>query len=65
MSQLDRGAALITSREERERVAELDLLAGKRARVSTAHASALEYLAAGAALLEEDSWDRRYELTFA
>lgn len=65
VNQLDRGAALITSREERERVAEQNLVAGKRARGSTAYASALKYLAAGAALLAEDSWERRYELTFA
>ena len=65
VNQLNRGAALITSREERERVAELNLIAGKRAKGSTAYASALTYLAAGAALLAEDSWDRRYELAFA
>ncbi len=65
VNQLNRGTTLITSREERERVAELNLIAGKRAKGSTAHASALKYLAVGAALLEEDSWDRRYELTFA
>ena len=46
-------------------MAELNLVAGKRAKASTAYASALKYLAAGAALLAEDSWDRRYELTFA
>ncbi|MCC6552383.1 MAG: AAA family ATPase [Polyangiaceae bacterium] len=63
--QLDRGVALITSREERERVAELDLLAGKRAHGATAYASALKYFAAGSALLAEDRWERRYELTFA
>ncbi|WP_437873535.1 AAA family ATPase [Sorangium sp. So ce363] len=65
VNQLNRGAALITAREERERAAELNLIAGKRAKGSTAYASALKYLAAGAAFLGEDSWDRRYELTFA
>ena len=65
VNQLDRGAALIHSREERERVAELNLIAGKRAKTSTAYASALRYLAAGRALLAEDSWERQYELTFS
>src|ERR1700743_1919605 len=65
VNQLDRGAALIHSSEERERVAELNLAAGKRAKTSTAYASALSYLAAGHALLTEDSWERRYELTFS
>ncbi|WP_437719082.1 AAA family ATPase [Sorangium sp. So ce448] len=67
VNQLDRGAALITAREERERAAELNLIAGERAKGSTAYASALKYLAAGAAFLEleEDSWERRYDLAFA
>jgi PAS domain S-box-containing protein len=65
VNQLDRGAALIDLREERERVAELNLIAGKRAKTSTAYASALNYLAAGRALLSADSWQRQYQLTFA
>ena len=63
-NQVNRGAALITSRDEREQLAELNLMAAKRAKASTAYASALKYLTAGAALLPEDSWDRLHELTF-
>jgi PAS domain S-box-containing protein len=62
---INRGAALITSRDEREQLAELNLIAGKRAKASTAYTSALKYLIAGAALLPGDSWERRHELTFA
>src|SRR6202048_3879826 len=65
VNQLNRGVALVTSRDEREQLAELNLLAGQRAKATTAHASALTYLTAGAALLPEDSWERRHELTFA
>ncbi|XXX82648.1 ATP-binding sensor histidine kinase [Sorangium sp. So ce134] len=65
VNQLNRGARLITSREERERVARLNLVAGRRAKASAAFASALEFLAVGAALLEEDRWERQYELAFA
>jgi PAS domain S-box-containing protein len=65
VNQLDRGVALMDLPEERERVAELNLMAGKRAKASTAYASALSYLAAGRALLAPDSWERRYELTFS
>lgn len=65
VGQLNRGAALITEQEERDEVAALDLMAGKRAKASTAYASALTYLNAGAGLLAEDSWERRRELTFA
>jgi PAS domain S-box-containing protein len=64
VNQINRGAALINSRDERERLAELNLVAGKRAKASTAYASALNYLIAGAALLAGDSWERRHELIF-
>ncbi|HVH40913.1 MAG TPA: ATP-binding protein, partial [Labilithrix sp.] len=65
VNQLDRGASLMTSREERERLAEKNLLAGNRAKASAAYASALDYFVAGAELLAEDCWERQYELTFA
>ena len=64
VNHLNRGAALITTQQEREQVAELDLIAGKRAKTSTAYASAQAYFAAGRALLGEDSWERHYRLTF-
>src|ERR1700733_85709 len=60
VSQLNRGAALITSRNEREQLAELNLLAGQRAKATTAYVSALTYLTAGEALLPENSWERRH-----
>src|SRR5260221_13524771 len=63
--QLNCGVALITQQEEREQLAELNLIAGRRAKVTTAYASALAYLSAGAALLREDPWEHRHELTFA
>src|ERR1700675_788823 len=65
VNQLNRGTALIASQDEREQLAEFNLLAGRRAKASAAYASALTYLAAGASLLPEDSWERRHELTFA
>ncbi|HZD62772.1 MAG TPA: serine/threonine-protein kinase PknK, partial [Xanthobacteraceae bacterium] len=64
VNQLDRGAALVHSVEERDRIAELNLMAGKRAKTSTAYASALIYLATGRALLAEESWERNYRLIF-
>jgi PAS domain S-box-containing protein len=65
VNQLDRGASLITSQDERDQVAELNLIAGQRAKSSTAYASALKYVTAGAALMAEDGWKRRRELVFA
>ncbi len=65
VNQLNRGAHLITAQPEREQIAELNLMAGKRAKAATAYASALNYLAAGAMLLPEDAWERSYRLAFA
>jgi PAS domain S-box-containing protein len=65
VNQLNRGVALITQQEEREQLAEFNLIAGKRAMASTAYASALTYLNAGAALLAQDCWERRPGLAFA
>jgi predicted ATPase len=65
VNQLDRGAGLITARRECNRVAELNLIAAKRAKASTAYASTLTYLVAGRALLGKSGWKRQYALTFA
>ena len=65
VNQLNRGVALISSPDEREELAELNLMAGKRAKNATAYASALTYLTAGRTLLPEDSWERYGALTFA
>ena len=65
MTQLNRGATLVDAPEERERIAELDLRAGERAKAAAAYAAAVIYLTAGTRLLADDRWERRYELTFA
>ncbi len=64
VNQMNRGAALITSRAEREQLAELNLIAGRRAKASTAYASALTYLDLGATLLAAEGWQRRRQLIF-
>ncbi len=64
VNQLNRGSHLITSIEELERVAELNFIAGRRAKTSTAYASALNYLLSCAALLPGDAWERRHDLIF-
>nr|WP_246738451.1 ATP-binding sensor histidine kinase [Bradyrhizobium sp. CCBAU 051011] len=63
-SQLNRGAALITEAEEREKLAELNLLAGRRAKAATAFAMALAHFSAGDAMLSKDRWERHYTLSF-
>ena len=47
VNQLNRGTTLIAGQEERERLAEFNLIAGKRAKASTAYASARTYLSTG------------------
>jgi PAS domain S-box-containing protein len=64
VNHFNRGVTLITSGDEREQLAELNLRAGKRAKASTAYVSALKYLTAGAELLADDCWERRYQMTF-
>ena len=65
VNHLNRGVALITSREERKNLAELNLIAAKRAKASTAYTSALKYLIAGVALLGDDCWELCRDLIFA
>ncbi|MEM5429660.1 trifunctional serine/threonine-protein kinase/ATP-binding protein/sensor histidine kinase [Cupriavidus oxalaticus] len=65
VNQLNRGTPLITQQQEREQLAELNLIAGKRAKGSTAYASALNYLKFGMALMAEDDWQRQHEIIFA
>ena len=65
VNQLNRGVALVTSREECEQIAELNLVAGKRAQASAAYTSALSYFTTGLALLLDDCWQRRHDLIFA
>ncbi|TMA14402.1 MAG: serine/threonine-protein kinase PknK, partial [Deltaproteobacteria bacterium] len=64
VNQFDRGAAMIVTQEEREQVARLNLVAGKRAKAATAYASALQYFMAGRALLAESGWEECYQLRF-
>ncbi|MBR0695259.1 AAA family ATPase, partial [Bradyrhizobium lablabi] len=65
VNQLNRGLGLITSVDEREQAAELNLAAGRRANASTAYVSALSYFITGRGLLAEDCWEHRWELIFA
>ena len=64
VNQLNRAAPLVTEPEEREQLAEFNLLAGKRSQASSAYKSALNYLNSGTALLSETSWKQRRDLCF-
>ncbi|MFL6353149.1 MAG: ATP-binding protein [Bryobacteraceae bacterium] len=65
VNQLIRGTHLITSLAERERIAQLGLVAGKRARMTTAYGSALQYLYAARGLMTEKIWDLNHVLGFS
>lgn len=59
------GVALITDLAEQMQLAELNLLAGKKAKSAAAHEAALNYLSAGIQLLPEMVWQRSYDLALA
>jgi len=65
VNQLNRGAALITIPDERDQLAELNLIAGKRAKATTAYSTALTYIVAGVTQLIDHPWARRHDLIFA
>jgi predicted ATPase/signal transduction histidine kinase len=65
VSQFERCVGLISLPAERDEVAELNLMAGKRAKGSAAYASALAFFRAGVGLLDKESWDRQRDLIFA
>ena len=64
VNQLNGGAALITTRKEREQVAELNLSAGKRAKSAAAYSAALQYFSKGYGLLGESDREQRSQLAF-
>jgi predicted ATPase/signal transduction histidine kinase len=64
VSHFKRCSHLLDSLEERVRIAQLNLLAGGRAKHAAAYSSALTYFVDGAALLAEDRWIRQYPLAF-
>ena len=63
VNQLNTGAAFIAERSEKAALAQLNLIAGRKAKQSTAYAAAVNYLATGLAAL--DSWQNRYSLALA
>jgi predicted ATPase len=64
VTQYNLGRALIDDPAERARVARLDLVAGRRARASTAYESAIHHLSAGIDLLSPDPFAREPDLAY-
>lgn len=62
--QFNLGTALISDPNEKTNIAELNLLAGKKAKFSSAYDAALSYFTLAANLLNENFWEENYELIF-
>lgn len=65
VNHLNQGRAFITSQPERLRLAELNLMAGKRAKANTAYNSAIRILEAGVALIDQEAWQSNHDLCFS
>jgi predicted ATPase/signal transduction histidine kinase/tRNA A-37 threonylcarbamoyl transferase component Bud32 len=65
VNHLNMGLQLLTEPQEQEQLARLNLQAGRKAKASTAYATAAQYLAIAMQLLADDSWVQQYELTLA
>ncbi|MEG4322370.1 MULTISPECIES: AAA family ATPase [unclassified Microcoleus] len=65
VNQLNIGVDLIDSQTERDELAQLNLIAGSKAKNSTAYIASINYLNLGRKLLAKDSWKTIYELTLS
>ncbi|QMS87340.1 AAA family ATPase [Nostoc edaphicum CCNP1411] len=65
VNQLNIGVKLITRQSDRDKLAQLNLLAGQKAKLSTAYTNTIEYINCGIQLLRTDSWQQQYSLTLA
>ncbi|BAY11537.1 trifunctional serine/threonine-protein kinase/ATP-binding protein/sensor histidine kinase [Calothrix sp. NIES-2098] len=63
VNQLNFGLDLLTKQSEKDELAKLNLMAGKKAKQATAYETATKYLNIGLGLLAADSWQKDYSLT--
>jgi predicted ATPase/signal transduction histidine kinase/tRNA A-37 threonylcarbamoyl transferase component Bud32 len=65
VNQFNIAVPLITNQAERDDLARMNLIAGRKALASTAYTAAVKYLTTGIELLTINSWETKYELTLA
>ncbi|BAZ42391.1 two-component hybrid sensor and regulator [Calothrix sp. NIES-4101] len=65
VNQLNKGSEIILQQSEKDNIAQLNLMAGKKAKTSTAYKAAVDYFKSGITLLAENSWQTHYPLTFS
>jgi PAS domain S-box-containing protein len=65
VNQLNHGSELVKNQQQRDKIANLNLIAGQKAKSSTAYQPALMYLQQGLEWLGKDRWQRQYETALA
>jgi PAS domain S-box-containing protein len=64
VNQLNEGINIVTQQSEKYKIAQLNLIAGRKAKASIAYKAAVKYFAFGIEFLPENSWNSHYSLTF-
>nr|WP_083893657.1 AAA family ATPase [Kamptonema formosum] len=64
VNQLNQGIGIITQQSAKDEIAQINLMAGRKAKAATAYKAAVKYLTSGLELLLENSWETHYSLTF-
>jgi predicted ATPase len=64
-NQLNHGSELVNNQQQRDKIANLNLIAGQKAKSSTAYQPALIYLQQGLVWLGRDGWQEQYERALA
>jgi predicted ATPase/signal transduction histidine kinase len=63
VGQFNRSIELLNTQTERLEIAQLNLMAGQKAKMATAYGAAVNYLSVGREYLIENSWESEYDLT--
>ncbi|MBV6623337.1 MAG: AAA family ATPase [Rivularia sp. (in: Bacteria)] len=62
VNQLNFGVDLLTEQSEKDELAKLNLIAGRKAKTATAYETAVKYLSTGLQLLANHNWQKNYEI---